>query len=102
MPQTASARAPGNGAPRRLRGVRGVRFAVRLLALCCTLVGGGGGALAQTPGGQIYIAGPGDRGSDAAQMSAMLDAPGHGSATSAAPATAAKASVDATGSPAAV
>ncbi|MFC5429113.1 flagellar basal body P-ring formation chaperone FlgA [Paraburkholderia denitrificans] len=91
MPQTAPARAPGHGAPRRVRSLRGLRFAVRLLALCCALAGGGGGAaLAQTPGGQIYIAGPGDRGgADAAQMGAMLDAPGRGGAAFAAPAAAA-------------
>ncbi|RQH06035.1 flagellar basal body P-ring formation chaperone FlgA [Paraburkholderia dinghuensis] len=100
MPQTASSRTPDNGAGRRSRGVlsrlaaapvsgnavasRGTRFAVwlggPLLALCCGLAGSG--ALAQTPGGQIYIAGPsGQNGAEAAQMSSMLDARGHSAAT---------------------
>ncbi|WP_233865222.1 flagellar basal body P-ring formation chaperone FlgA [Paraburkholderia adhaesiva] len=99
MPQTATSRTPDNGAGRRSRGVlsglaaspvngdasasRSTRFAVwlgaPLLALCCGLAGSG--ALAQTPGNQIYIAGPGSQnGAEAAQMGSMLDAKGHNAA----------------------
>jgi len=140
MPQTASSRAPGTGADRRLRGgsaffgsvlgsaffgsaagwvaaglasavtpvmasavapggsaaPRRARFADRftarlaasMVALCCGLAGGlaSGGALAQTPGGQIYIAGPGGQNSaEAVRMSAMLNTQGHGPGTTPGP-----------------
>ena len=93
MPQTALSRTPDTGAGRRARGVcsmssdassartasrRAARLAAPLLALCCGLAGSAG-ALAQTAGNQIYIAGPGGQnGTEAAQMSSMLNAPGHG------------------------
>jgi flagellar basal body P-ring formation protein FlgA len=96
MPQTALSRTPDTGAGWRSRGVCSVSFdasstmtaarrahfaarlAAPLLALCCSLAGSGS-ALAQTPGNQIYIAGPGGQnGTEAAQMSSMLNAPGHG------------------------
>ncbi|WP_245616450.1 flagellar basal body P-ring formation chaperone FlgA [Paraburkholderia acidipaludis] len=79
MPQTAPFRAPRAGMDRRSRGRAFARLA-RLLALCCGLAGAAL-AHAQAADGQIYIAGPGDRGgADAARMSAMLAAPGSGAA----------------------
>jgi flagellar basal body P-ring formation protein FlgA len=54
---------------------RVARFAATVLALCSGLACVG--ALAQTPGNPIYIAGPGaQNGADAAQMSTMLNTPG--------------------------
>ena len=85
MPQTASLRRPHAGLERRMRALS--RCVSWTCVLACALGGapfGGapfGGALAhaQTPpqpegaGGQIFIAGNGDRGgSDAAQMNALL------------------------------
>ncbi|TDQ89911.1 flagellar basal body P-ring formation chaperone FlgA [Paraburkholderia silvatlantica] len=75
MPQTATSRRPYAGLVRRARALSwGASWAC---ALACAL--GGTLAHAQTApqpegaGGQIFIAGPGDRsGSDAAQMNALL------------------------------
>jgi flagellar basal body P-ring formation protein FlgA len=87
MPLTAPFRAPRAGMDRRSRGAlpRSVRLLAQLiaqlLALCCGLAGAGLVHAQTATGGQIYIAGPGDRaGSDAARMSAMLAAPGSAAA----------------------
>ncbi|HKR40446.1 MAG TPA: flagellar basal body P-ring formation chaperone FlgA [Paraburkholderia sp.] len=75
MPQTASFRRPHAGLERRARALSW--RASWTCVLACAL--GGALAHAQTPaqpeaaGGQIFIAGPGDRsGGDAAQMNALL------------------------------
>ncbi|MEX3950443.1 flagellar basal body P-ring formation chaperone FlgA [Paraburkholderia sp. EG287B] len=80
MPQTATLRRPHAGLERRVRALSW--RASWTCALACAFGGGlFGGTLAhaQTPaqpdaaGGQIFIAGPGDRaGADAAQMNALL------------------------------
>lgn len=75
MPQTASFRGPRTGQERRTRALPS--FASWACVLACAL--GGAAAQAQSQpqgsGGQIYIAGNGDRaGSDAAQMNALLAA----------------------------
>jgi flagellar basal body P-ring formation protein FlgA len=95
MPQTAPFRALRAGMDRRSRGrafgpaprsaptpVSASTFGrlARLLALCGGLAAASL-AHAQSADGQIYIAGPGDRGgADAARMSAMLAAPGSAAA----------------------
>ncbi|TDG18739.1 flagellar basal body P-ring formation protein FlgA [Paraburkholderia silviterrae] len=58
--------------------VQAVRAALASLGAAAALgMSGAAHAQSETPGQQIYIAGPGDRaGSDAAQMSAMLAQPG--------------------------
>ncbi|SDD23106.1 flagellar basal body P-ring formation chaperone FlgA [Paraburkholderia lycopersici] len=95
MPQTASFRGPRAGRARRARALSWASSWTCVLA--CAL----GGAAAQAQGqpqdagGQIYIAGNGDRaGSDAAQMNALLAA----NAKPAAPAASAPADVSANGS----
>jgi flagellar basal body P-ring formation protein FlgA len=87
MPLTAPFRAPRAGMDRRSLGAlpRFVRLLAQLLAqllaLGCGLAGAGLVHAQTATGGQIYIAGPGDRaGSDAARMSAMLAAPGSAAA----------------------
>jgi flagellar basal body P-ring formation protein FlgA len=60
------------------------RLAAPVLALCGGLACAG--ALAQTPGNPIYIAGPGaQNGADAPQMSTMLNAPGRAAPLASAP-----------------